>query len=139
MCHGPHSSTLPAGCRPVPSPDSPCGRWQPGSANWLAWEGKAPCPGLTIDELFPDNLCLHDTLPATCWRESGLSRSFAGYPPFRCASCPHPLRLAPNVDIHDHLTTAFLSLHSLCLVSLQHVSFIPDLCQSPQWQSTQKD
>lgn len=76
-------------------------------AGWPG-RGRTLCPGLTVDELFPDNLCLPDTLPAICWRESGLSRSFAGYPPFRCASCPHPLPWAPNVDIHDHLTTAFL-------------------------------
>lgn len=29
-------------------------------------------------------------------------------PCFRCASCPHPLPLVPNMDSHDHLSPAFL-------------------------------
>lgn len=36
------------------------------------WSGKS---GLTVDELFPDNLHVSDILPATFWRETGLSRS----------------------------------------------------------------
>lgn len=35
------------------------------------WSGKS---GLTVDELFPDNLHVSDILPATFWGESGLSR-----------------------------------------------------------------
>lgn len=74
-CHRPHSISLPAGLRPVPSLILPVeGSSQAVPAGWPG-RSRTPCLGLTIDKLFPDNLCLSDTLPATFWRESGLSRS----------------------------------------------------------------